>query len=205
MAQSHAKLLRPRKLATWTIWATTCLWSPGNEGWEAWACIGDTEEVGPSGSQKPSRECTLCLPLVGSFLGKVSSATGNKDKQCLALDWREEQKPHHLPLSACALIAHTPEDGCPAVQPNAGTLSQMTSQVLGRGRGLTSCLRICMTCVAQSPSPVLCLCLHGLCSSVLTSWLCPLLTTLGSSSPSGMGPSGQSTASGFPGWLQEWQ
>lgn len=73
----------------------------------------------------------------------------------------------------CALITRTPEDECPAVHPNAGPFSQMTSQVLGRGHGLPSCLSICVTCEAQSPSPVLC-------SSVLTPWLCPLLTTLGS-------------------------
>ena len=73
----------------------------------------------------------------------------------------------------CALITRTPEDGCPAVHPNAGPLSQMTSQVLGRDHGLPSCLSICVTYEAQSPSPVL----H---SSVLTPWLCALLTTLGS-------------------------
>lgn len=120
--------------------------------------MGGTEEVGPSGSQKPSRECTLCLPLVESLLGKASWAIGNKDKQCLTLDWREEQEPQHLPLSACALTAHTPEDRCPAVHPNAGPLSQTTPQVLGRGRGLTGCLSARMTCAAQSPPLLSCAC-----------------------------------------------
>ena len=129
---------------------------------------------------------------------------GTRTSNALPLIEGRSRSPN-VPLSACALTACTPEDRCPAVHPNAGPLSQMTSQVLGRGRGLTSCLSICLTCVAQSPSPVLYLCLRGLCSSVLTSWLCPLLTTMGSSSPSGMGPSGQSTAYGSPGWLQEWQ
>ena len=50
-----------------------------------------------------------------SLSGKVSSAIGNKDKQCLALDWREEQEPQRSPECLCPDCMHSWGQGlsCP--------------------------------------------------------------------------------------------